>query len=144
VSSGAVVAGYRKLGFIEPPTRLPEKQAAAIGSNLILIYYFQISMASGIPAFLGKSGVPGIIGQAVKKEAKGTYFEPVKQNTLSPKQQWIAFNSVPVGAILIKNSSIQRILNHKSGLHLNDIQGVEGDWGGCSNCEFTKTRIRTM
>lgn len=29
VSSGAVAAGYRKLGFIQRPEKLPEKQASA-------------------------------------------------------------------------------------------------------------------
>ncbi|GAE27832.1 glutamate 5-kinase [Halalkalibacter wakoensis JCM 9140] len=40
VSSGAVSAGYRKLGFIERPTNLSEKQAAAsIGQCLLMEAY---------------------------------------------------------------------------------------------------------
>lgn len=51
VSSGAVAAGYRKLGCLERPTALPEKQAAAsIGQGLLMESYSQLFMSNGYVA----------------------------------------------------------------------------------------------
>lgn len=48
VSSGAVAAGYRKLGCINRPTSLPEKQAAAsIGQGLLIEAYSEIFLSHG-------------------------------------------------------------------------------------------------
>lgn len=48
VSSGAVAAGYRKLGFLERPSRLPEKQAAAsIGQSLLMEVYSKLFLSHG-------------------------------------------------------------------------------------------------
>lgn len=51
VSSGAVAAGYRKLGFIKRPESLPEKQAAAsIGQGLLMEAYSEIFLSHGYVA----------------------------------------------------------------------------------------------
>lgn len=51
VSSGAVAAGYRKLGCIERPTSLPEKQAAAsIGQGLLMESYSELFLSHGYVA----------------------------------------------------------------------------------------------
>ncbi|MFC0189335.1 glutamate 5-kinase [Fictibacillus aquaticus] len=51
VSSGAVAAGYRKLGFIERPSSLPEKQAAAsIGQGLLMESYSELFLSHGYVA----------------------------------------------------------------------------------------------
>lgn len=51
VSSGAVAAGYRKLGCINRPTSLPEKQAAAsIGQGLLIEAYSKIFLSHGYVA----------------------------------------------------------------------------------------------
>lgn len=51
VSSGAVAAGYRKLGCIDRPTSLPEKQAAAsIGQGLLIEAYSEIFLSHGYVA----------------------------------------------------------------------------------------------
>lgn len=48
VSSGAVAAGYRKLGFTEPPSALPEKQASAsIGQSLLMEIYSELFLSHG-------------------------------------------------------------------------------------------------
>ncbi|MGE6629787.1 glutamate 5-kinase [Bacillus sp. NPDC077027] len=48
VSSGAVAAGYRKLGFMERPNTLPEKQAsAAIGQGLLMESYSALFLSHG-------------------------------------------------------------------------------------------------
>ncbi|MDV2885023.1 glutamate 5-kinase [Alkalihalophilus pseudofirmus] len=48
VSSGAVAAGYRKLGLIERPTKLAEKQAAAsIGQCLLMEAYSERFISHG-------------------------------------------------------------------------------------------------
>ncbi|MFC0524607.1 glutamate 5-kinase [Pontibacillus salicampi] len=48
VSSGAVAAGYRKLGCLKRPTALPEKQAAAsIGQGLLIESYSELFAAHG-------------------------------------------------------------------------------------------------
>lgn len=48
VSSGAVAAGYRKLGCLERPSRLPEKQAAAsIGQSLLMEVYSKLFLSHG-------------------------------------------------------------------------------------------------
>ncbi|WP_442598448.1 glutamate 5-kinase [Neobacillus sp. D3-1R] len=51
VSSGAVAAGYRKLGCLERPTSLPEKQAAAsIGQGLLMESYSELFISHGYVA----------------------------------------------------------------------------------------------
>jgi glutamate 5-kinase len=51
VSSGAVAAGYRKLGFLDRPTLLPEKQAAAsIGQGLLMEAYSELFLSHGYVA----------------------------------------------------------------------------------------------
>jgi glutamate 5-kinase len=51
VSSGAVAAGYRKLGCLERPRTLPEKQAAAsIGQGLLIESYSKLFLSHGYVA----------------------------------------------------------------------------------------------
>ncbi|MBM7553793.1 glutamate 5-kinase [Thalassobacillus pellis] len=51
VSSGAVAAGYRKLGCLSRPTTLPEKQAAAsIGQGLLIESYSDLFLSHGYVA----------------------------------------------------------------------------------------------
>jgi glutamate 5-kinase len=51
VSSGAVAAGYRKLGCINRPSSLPEKQAAAsIGQGLLIEAYSELFLSHGYVA----------------------------------------------------------------------------------------------
>ncbi|WP_077211034.1 glutamate 5-kinase [Bacillus dakarensis] len=51
VSSGAVAAGYRKLGLIDRPESLPEKQAAAsIGQGLLMEAYSDLFISHGYVA----------------------------------------------------------------------------------------------
>ncbi|MBM7647783.1 glutamate 5-kinase [Bacillus ectoiniformans] len=51
VSSGAVAAGYRKLGCMERPQSLPEKQAAAsIGQGLLMESYSELFLSHGYVA----------------------------------------------------------------------------------------------
>ncbi|AZV41339.1 gamma-glutamyl kinase [Peribacillus asahii] len=51
VSSGAIAAGYRKLGCLERPTTLPEKQAAAsIGQGLLMETYSELFLSHGYVA----------------------------------------------------------------------------------------------
>jgi glutamate 5-kinase len=48
VSSGAVAAGYRRLGCLERPEALPEKQAAAsIGQGLLMESYSDLFLSLG-------------------------------------------------------------------------------------------------
>ncbi|WP_456274950.1 glutamate 5-kinase [Bacillus sp. AK031] len=88
---------------------------------------FKISMASGIPAFLGKSGVANIIYDAVQHTATGTYFESKEDVVnLDTKQQWIAFNSGPEGEITIDNDAKKLILESKKSLSAAGIYAVKG------------------
>jgi glutamate 5-kinase len=51
VSSGAVAAGYRRLGCLERPNTLPEKQAAAsIGQGLLMESYSELFLSHGYVA----------------------------------------------------------------------------------------------
>jgi glutamate 5-kinase len=51
VSSGAVAAGYRRLGCLERPKTLPEKQAAAsIGQGLLMESYSDLFLSNGYVA----------------------------------------------------------------------------------------------
>jgi glutamate 5-kinase len=51
VSSGAVAAGYRKLGCLDRPNTLPEKQAAAsIGQGLLMESYSELFLSHGYVA----------------------------------------------------------------------------------------------
>lgn len=51
VSSGAVAVGYRKLGCLERPNTLPEKQAAAsIGQGLLMESYSELFLSHGYVA----------------------------------------------------------------------------------------------
>ncbi|MGD6967440.1 glutamate 5-kinase [Rossellomorea vietnamensis] len=88
---------------------------------------FKIAMASGIPSFLGKSGVANIIYDAVQNDAKGTYFKTKEDVVnLNTKKQWIAFNSGPEGEITIDNESRDSILESKKSLDASGIYSVKG------------------
>jgi glutamate 5-kinase len=51
VSSGAIAAGYRKLGCLERPQTLPERQAAAsIGQGLLMEAYSELFLSHGYVA----------------------------------------------------------------------------------------------
>lgn len=51
VSSGAIAAGYRKLGCLKRPSSLPEKQAAAsIGQGLLMESYSKLFLSNGYVA----------------------------------------------------------------------------------------------
>lgn len=51
VSSGAVAAGYRRLGFLSRPESLPERQASAsVGQGLLIETYSDIFMSHGYVA----------------------------------------------------------------------------------------------
>ncbi|WP_394231419.1 glutamate 5-kinase [Niallia oryzisoli] len=51
VSSGAIAAGYRKLGCLKRPSSLPEKQAAAsIGQGLLIEAYSKLFLSNGYVA----------------------------------------------------------------------------------------------
>ncbi|MCA1053925.1 glutamate 5-kinase [Rossellomorea aquimaris] len=101
--------------------------AVGTGGMRSKIDAFKITMASGIPAFLGKSGNADIIYDAVQHTAKGTYFESDDDAVnLDSKKQWIAFNSGPEGEITIDANAKDRILEQKESLTINDIYTVKG------------------
>ncbi|RSK27129.1 glutamate 5-kinase [Bacillus sp. HMF5848] len=103
--------------------------AVGTGGMRSKIDAFKITMAAGIPAFLGKSGTPDIIYEAVHRKAKGTYFEAKKDATnLDSRQQWIAFNSGPEGEIIIKEPAKNRIKEQAGGVHLQDIEDIAGQF----------------
>jgi glutamate 5-kinase len=55
VSSGAVAAGYRRLGCLERPTSLSEKQAAAsIGQGLLMEAYSERFISHGYTFLIAK------------------------------------------------------------------------------------------
>ncbi|MCF6410995.1 glutamate 5-kinase [Pseudalkalibacillus salsuginis] len=88
---------------------------------------FKISLASGIPAFLGKANSDNIIYDAVNREAKGTYFEPKEDNeNLNQKKQWIAFNSGPEGEVTIDDKVKASIQEGNTGLAPTDLHSVKG------------------
>ncbi len=123
------------LDQVEEITKNIEDMAGEPGSSVgtggmrSKIDAFKITMAAGIPAFLGKSGIPNIIYDAVQRTAKGTYFESKDETAnLDSRQQWIAFNSGPEGQIIIKDNAKQRILNQTGGLNLYDIEDVSGQF----------------
>ncbi|SNZ02438.1 glutamate 5-kinase [Terribacillus aidingensis] len=85
---------------------------------------FKIAMASGIKGFLGEATAEDIIYRSVLGDAEGTYFEASEDiDSLNRKKQWIAFNSGPVGEIIIKNINQSPIL-----INLSDIQTVKGNF----------------
>ncbi|WP_110114826.1 glutamate 5-kinase [Bacillus sp. CGMCC 1.16541] len=88
---------------------------------------FKISMASGIPSFLGKAGVPNIIIDAVKQTATGTYFESTDEmENLDSRKQWIAFNSGPKGEVVVDEQG-KKLMIEKEGsllpLHVHQVNG---------------------
>ncbi|MGX1264205.1 glutamate 5-kinase [Rossellomorea marisflavi] len=88
---------------------------------------FKITMASGIPAFLGKSGVDNIIYDAVQHTASGTYFEADDSSiNLNSKKQWIAFNSGPEGEITIDAAAKDRLIGKQGSLTIEDVYTVKG------------------
>ncbi|QXE03511.1 glutamate 5-kinase [Terribacillus sp. DMT04] len=85
---------------------------------------FKIAMASGIKGFLGEATAEDIIYRSVRGDAEGTYFEASEDiDYLNRKKQWIAFNSGPVGEIIMKHSNQSPIL-----INLSDIQTVKGNF----------------
>lgn len=112
----------------------PEIEAAAGDSGSAVgtggmkskIEAVKITMASGIPSFLGKSSTAGIIYDAVYKNAVGTYFEPQVINNLNQKKQWIAFNSGPEGEVTINHSATEAIIENQTSLETTAVHSVNG------------------
>lgn len=89
----------------------------------------KIAMASGISTFLGKASLPNILGDAVRGEAKGTYFEVTNETVnLNQKKQWIAFHSGPEGELTINQKVRTSIVDHKHSIFSSDIEKVEGQF----------------
>ncbi|MCM3160087.1 glutamate 5-kinase [Metabacillus litoralis] len=89
----------------------------------------KIAMASGISTFLGKATIPNILGDAVRGEAKGTYFEVTNETVnLNQKKQWIAFHSGPEGEVTINQNVRTSIVDHKHSIYSSDIEKVEGQF----------------
>ncbi|UGB32277.1 glutamate 5-kinase [Metabacillus sp. B2-18] len=89
----------------------------------------KIAMASGISTFLGKASLPNILGDAVRGEAKGTYFEVTNETVnLNQKKQWIAFHSGPEGEVTINKNVRTSIVDHKHSIYSSDIEKVEGQF----------------
>ncbi|MED4016758.1 glutamate 5-kinase [Sutcliffiella cohnii] len=105
---------------VEEITPSIEKAAGDSGSSVgtggmkSKIDAVKIAMASGIPAFLGKAGVPNILVDAVKRKAKGTYFDSKTKLNLDQKRQWILFNSGPEGEVILKKDADLSQLGKKS------------------------------
>ncbi|CAK8584610.1 glutamate 5-kinase [Priestia megaterium] len=88
---------------------------------------FKIAMASGIPAFLGRAGVPNILTQAVDGDATGTYFESEDDSAnLNQKKQWIAFNSGPEGEIVVEDAAKCAIIEDKEPLLREHVKYIKG------------------
>jgi glutamate 5-kinase len=86
----------------------------------------KIAMASGISSFLGNAVTPDIIHQAVKGNARGTYFVPEKNAfNLDMKRQWIAFHSGPEGEITVSNKAKAGI-DELQSLYPTGIRYVSG------------------
>lgn len=101
--------------------------AVGTGGMRSKIDAFKISMASGIPSFLGKSGVSNILVDAVNEKARGTYFEVKEpEQNLDHYRQWIAFNSGPEGEILIEDNAKESIVNDKGSLLPSQIYQING------------------
>ncbi|AJD91139.1 gamma-glutamyl kinase [Jeotgalibacillus malaysiensis] len=101
--------------------------AVGTGGMRSKIDAFKISMASGIPSFLGKAGVNNIIVEAVNETARGTYFDIEKIDVnLDRKRQWIAFNSGPEGEILIDQEAKNVIVEDKGNLQPSHIYQING------------------
>lgn len=88
---------------------------------------FKISMASGIPSFLGRSGVHNILVDAVNEKAHGTYFKVKEPElNLNHKRQWIAFNSGPEGEIIIQDDVKTAIIDDKESLYSSQVYQING------------------
>ncbi|AST93070.1 glutamate 5-kinase [Sutcliffiella cohnii] len=105
---------------VEEITPSIEKAAGDSGSSVgtggmkSKIDAVKIAMASGVPTFLGKAGVPNILVDAVKRKAKGTYFDSKTKLNLDQKRQWILFNSGPEGEVILKKDADLSQLGKKS------------------------------
>lgn len=117
----------------------PEIEAAAGGSGSLVgtggmkskIEAVKIAMASGISTFLGNAGEKNIVIHAVKKTARGTYFEaksPVA--VMNQKKKWIAFHSGSQGEIILKPCAENRIVKERENIRTDDILRVNGTFGG--------------
>ncbi|WP_026688949.1 glutamate 5-kinase [Alteribacter aurantiacus] len=101
--------------------------AVGTGGMRSKIDAFKISMASGIPSFLGRAGVKNIIVNAVDETARGTYFSCEEtEHNLDHKRQWIAFNSGPEGEITIIDEAREAIVDNKNHLLPSQVYQVEG------------------
>ncbi|UQZ75066.1 glutamate 5-kinase [Niallia circulans] len=119
----------------EVQTITPEIESAAGGADNEVgtggmkskIAAMKIALASGIDAFLGKAGKPGILKDAVNGTAKGTYFRQ-KQNAynLCDEQQWIAFHSGPEGKIIVSARGKEDMIENHKDLLVENIEQVDG------------------
>ncbi|WP_053363685.1 glutamate 5-kinase [Bacillus sp. FJAT-27251] len=115
----------------------PEIEAAAGGSGSAVgtggmkskIEAVKIAMASGITTFLGKAGTRNVLTDAVKEEARGTYFKAAtKMDDLNQKKKWIAFHSGPEGNMTISQEARNMMMERKQSLIPAGIVEIEGEF----------------
>jgi glutamate 5-kinase len=89
----------------------------------------KIAMASGISTFLGNANKQNIVLNAVNGVAKGTYFiNKMPSVNLNQKKKWIAFNSGPVGELVINHTSKHRLIKKGQSLLLSGVHQISGQF----------------
>lgn len=87
----------------------------------------KVATWSGVPmVVLGYR--PGVLSDAfIECSIDGTYI-PARTSPLDPMQSWLAFGSGHKGIVVVRNSSVQPLLEGNADLSLPDVVSVDGDF----------------
>ncbi len=83
--------------------------------------------SAGVPMVIANGNAPNILLDLISGKEAGTFFLP-RNNKLSGRKSWIAFNLKPKGKINIDAGAANAILKGGKSLLPSGIVGVEGDF----------------
>jgi glutamate 5-kinase len=86
----------------------------------------KVTMA-GIPMIIAKGDKPNILKKLFAGESHGTFFAPREQG-LSSRKCWIAFNLKPQGALRIDSGAARAVLGGGKSLLPSGVTGVDGEF----------------
>jgi glutamate 5-kinase len=91
--------------------------------------------AAGIPMVIANGMQPDILIKLFSGKRYGTFFLS-KQEKLTSRKRWIAFNLKPQGSVIIDEGAVNAILKRGKSLLPSGILGVEGEFNVGAPVEF--------
>lgn len=99
--------------------------------------------AAGIPMVIANGTQPDILIKLFSGKRYGTFFVS-KQEKLTSRKRWIAFNLKPQGSVIIDEGAVNAILKRGKSLLPSGILGVEGEFNVGAPVEFKDSNSQIL